>query len=262
MRTSYYPKWKKVYSESKKADVWYPEEIRFYDEVEKANSDAGADQGGRPARAAREPVHEGVAREQDAGEARLVRRSRGIARRVDRYRLGAGGAGDRPSEQDIFGGTAPKPAAPPAAEKPAAPAPDKPPPAEPGAPGQPPPPRPICRRPRRGRISRGPASRPPPTPRTAKPHATRRCSARPASRSTCPTTRRPRTRCRSAARSTCARRARRSRGRPAVRPAAVGAVGALAAGRLPRCAAEPAGAGLRARAHELRSDRARSTAAR
>ena len=38
MRTSYYPKWKKLYSESKKADVWYPEEIRFYDEVEKANS--------------------------------------------------------------------------------------------------------------------------------------------------------------------------------------------------------------------------------
>ena len=38
LRTSYYPKWKKVHSESKKADVWYPEEIRFYDEVEKANS--------------------------------------------------------------------------------------------------------------------------------------------------------------------------------------------------------------------------------
>jgi outer membrane lipoprotein-sorting protein len=37
LRTSYYPKWKKVYSESKKADVWYPQEIRFYDEVEKAN---------------------------------------------------------------------------------------------------------------------------------------------------------------------------------------------------------------------------------
>jgi len=31
------PKWKKVYSESKKGEVWYPEEIRFYDEVEKAN---------------------------------------------------------------------------------------------------------------------------------------------------------------------------------------------------------------------------------
>jgi hypothetical protein len=37
LRTSYYPKWKKVFSESKKTDVWYPEEIRFYDEVEKAN---------------------------------------------------------------------------------------------------------------------------------------------------------------------------------------------------------------------------------
>jgi outer membrane lipoprotein-sorting protein len=38
LRTSYYPRWKKVYSESKKADVWHPEEMRFYDEVEKANS--------------------------------------------------------------------------------------------------------------------------------------------------------------------------------------------------------------------------------
>jgi outer membrane lipoprotein-sorting protein len=38
LRTAYYPKWKKVYSESKKADIWYPEEIRFFDEVEKANS--------------------------------------------------------------------------------------------------------------------------------------------------------------------------------------------------------------------------------
>jgi outer membrane lipoprotein-sorting protein len=38
LRTSYYPKWKKVFSESKGADVWYPEEIRFYDEVEKENS--------------------------------------------------------------------------------------------------------------------------------------------------------------------------------------------------------------------------------
>jgi outer membrane lipoprotein-sorting protein len=37
LRTAYYPKWKKVFSESKKADVWYPQEIRFYDEVEKAN---------------------------------------------------------------------------------------------------------------------------------------------------------------------------------------------------------------------------------
>jgi outer membrane lipoprotein-sorting protein len=38
LRTSYYPKWKKIFSESKKADVWYPQELRFYDEVEKANS--------------------------------------------------------------------------------------------------------------------------------------------------------------------------------------------------------------------------------
>jgi outer membrane lipoprotein-sorting protein len=38
LRTSYYPRWKKVFSESKHGEVWYPEEIRFYDEVEKANS--------------------------------------------------------------------------------------------------------------------------------------------------------------------------------------------------------------------------------
>jgi outer membrane lipoprotein-sorting protein len=38
LRTSYYPKWKKAYSESKKGDTWFPEEIRFFDEVEKANS--------------------------------------------------------------------------------------------------------------------------------------------------------------------------------------------------------------------------------
>ncbi len=38
MRTAYYPRWKKVYSESKKGDVWYPEEMRFFDEIEKANS--------------------------------------------------------------------------------------------------------------------------------------------------------------------------------------------------------------------------------
>ncbi|HVW24671.1 MAG TPA: outer membrane lipoprotein-sorting protein [Polyangiaceae bacterium] len=38
LRTSYYPKWKKIYSESRKADIWYPQEIRFYDEVEKENS--------------------------------------------------------------------------------------------------------------------------------------------------------------------------------------------------------------------------------
>jgi outer membrane lipoprotein-sorting protein len=38
MRTAYYPKWKKIFSESKKGDVWFPEEMRFFDEVEKANS--------------------------------------------------------------------------------------------------------------------------------------------------------------------------------------------------------------------------------
>ena len=38
LRTSYYPKWKKVFSESKNGEVWYPQEIRFFDEVEKANS--------------------------------------------------------------------------------------------------------------------------------------------------------------------------------------------------------------------------------
>jgi hypothetical protein len=37
LRTSYYPKWKKVYSESRKADIYYPQEIRLFDEVEKAN---------------------------------------------------------------------------------------------------------------------------------------------------------------------------------------------------------------------------------
>ena len=38
MRTAYYPKWQKLFSESKGAEVWYPQEIRIYDEVEKANS--------------------------------------------------------------------------------------------------------------------------------------------------------------------------------------------------------------------------------
>ncbi len=37
MRTSYYPRWKKIFSESKKGEVWFPEEMRFYDEIEKAN---------------------------------------------------------------------------------------------------------------------------------------------------------------------------------------------------------------------------------
>ncbi len=38
MRTAYYPKWQKLFSESKGADVWVPQEIRIYDEVEKSNS--------------------------------------------------------------------------------------------------------------------------------------------------------------------------------------------------------------------------------
>ena len=38
MRTLYYPRWQKLYSESKKGEFWYPPEIRIYDEVEKANS--------------------------------------------------------------------------------------------------------------------------------------------------------------------------------------------------------------------------------
>ena len=38
MRTTYYPKWNKLYSESKKGDVYFPAEIRIYDEIEKGNS--------------------------------------------------------------------------------------------------------------------------------------------------------------------------------------------------------------------------------
>ena len=38
MRTAYYPKWQKLYSDSKKAEVWFPGEMRFFDEVEKTNS--------------------------------------------------------------------------------------------------------------------------------------------------------------------------------------------------------------------------------
>jgi hypothetical protein len=37
MRTTFTPKWKKVFSESKKADVYYPEEIHIFDEVQKGN---------------------------------------------------------------------------------------------------------------------------------------------------------------------------------------------------------------------------------
>jgi hypothetical protein len=38
LRTTYYPKWNKLFSESKKGDVYIPAEIRIFDEVEKGNS--------------------------------------------------------------------------------------------------------------------------------------------------------------------------------------------------------------------------------
>ena len=38
MRTSYFPKWKKVFSESKGADVYFPREIRIFDEIEKGKN--------------------------------------------------------------------------------------------------------------------------------------------------------------------------------------------------------------------------------
>ncbi len=38
MRTSYIPKWQKLHSESKKADLWYRQEVRIFDEVDKSNS--------------------------------------------------------------------------------------------------------------------------------------------------------------------------------------------------------------------------------
>lgn len=37
IRTSYYPKWQKLFSPSKKADVYYPKEIRIFDEIDKGN---------------------------------------------------------------------------------------------------------------------------------------------------------------------------------------------------------------------------------
>lgn len=37
MRSIYYPKWRKMYSESKKGDVYLPDEILVFDEVEKEN---------------------------------------------------------------------------------------------------------------------------------------------------------------------------------------------------------------------------------
>ncbi len=38
MRTAYYPRWRKIFSPSKGGDVWYPEEMRIFDEIEKGNS--------------------------------------------------------------------------------------------------------------------------------------------------------------------------------------------------------------------------------
>lgn len=38
MRTSYVPRWQKLHSDAKKADLWYRQEIRIYDEIDKANS--------------------------------------------------------------------------------------------------------------------------------------------------------------------------------------------------------------------------------
>jgi Outer membrane lipoprotein-sorting protein len=38
LRTALYPKWQKLFSESKKGDVWFPGEIRIFDEVETSNS--------------------------------------------------------------------------------------------------------------------------------------------------------------------------------------------------------------------------------
>jgi outer membrane lipoprotein-sorting protein len=38
MRTTYYPKWEKMFSKSKNGDIYFPREIRIFDEVEKGNS--------------------------------------------------------------------------------------------------------------------------------------------------------------------------------------------------------------------------------
>jgi hypothetical protein len=38
MRTVYQPRWRRIFSPSKRADVWYPEEIRMFDEIEKGNA--------------------------------------------------------------------------------------------------------------------------------------------------------------------------------------------------------------------------------
>ncbi len=38
IRTTYNPSWAKLYSPSKKADIYYPKEIRIFDEIEKGNA--------------------------------------------------------------------------------------------------------------------------------------------------------------------------------------------------------------------------------
>lgn len=38
MRTAYYPEWQKLFSPSKGADVYFPKEIRIFDEIEKGNN--------------------------------------------------------------------------------------------------------------------------------------------------------------------------------------------------------------------------------
>ncbi len=38
MRTVYQPRWRRIFSPSKRADVWYPEEIRMFDEIEKGDA--------------------------------------------------------------------------------------------------------------------------------------------------------------------------------------------------------------------------------
>ncbi len=38
MRTNYYTKWTKIYSDSKKGDIWYAKETNHFDEIDKGNS--------------------------------------------------------------------------------------------------------------------------------------------------------------------------------------------------------------------------------
>ena len=38
MRTTYYPRWQKLFSAQKKSEVYVPGEIRIFDEVEKGNA--------------------------------------------------------------------------------------------------------------------------------------------------------------------------------------------------------------------------------